>query len=60
MISVPRSFAIRYALDGIEYTATVKAWNALDARELLADRLASTISALPRGASYRVLSVTAC
>lgn len=60
MISVPRSFAIRYALDGIEYTTTVKAWNELDARELLADRLAATLSALPRGASYRVLSVTAC
>lgn len=60
MITTPRCYSIRYRLDGIEYTSTVRAWNELDARELLADRLASTLSAIPRGASYRVLSVTAC
>ena len=60
MITTPRCYSVRYRLDGIEYTSTVKACDELDARELLADRLAATLSALPRNAGYRVLSVTAC
>ena len=60
MISVPRSFAIRYALDGIEYTTNVLAFDETDARDYLVEMLAARLSALPRNASYRVLSVTAC
>lgn len=60
MITTPRCYSIRYRLDGIEYTSTVRAWNELDAREILVDRLAATLSALSRNAGYRVLSVTAC
>ena len=58
MITTPRCYAIHYRLDGINYVATVSAWNELEARELLANRLAPTLAALDGCPDYRVLSVT--
>lgn len=60
MLRNTRTYTVRYALDGIEYTADVLAFDETDARDYLVDMLAARLSALPRNADYRVLSVTAC
>lgn len=60
MLRNTRTYTVRYTLDGIEHTTNVLAFDETAARDYLAEMLAAHLSALPRGASYRVLSVTAC
>lgn len=58
MTAHSRRYTIRYRLDGLEYTTQVTACCEADARDFLVDILASRLSALSRGADYRILSVT--
>lgn len=60
MIAVSRRYAVRYRLDGMEYTSTVRAWNEIEARQILLARLSSTLAALPDCTDCRVLSATLC
>lgn len=50
-------FTVRYHLNGVDYAATVCAWNVPEARAILQHHLARTIATLPAAGHFKIISV---